>query len=135
TVGKVGEPGQQRKWPGSRSTPTVDGDRAYALGSDGDLVCLDATTGKVHWKKNLRSDFGGVPGRWAFAESVLIDGDTLICTPGGPKGAIAALNKKTGDVIWESEVDNSGPAGYGSAIVAEAGGVKEYVQFLGKGVI
>jgi outer membrane protein assembly factor BamB len=134
-VGKVGSPKQQPAYPGSRSTPTVDGDRVYALGSDGDLVCLDAATGKEHWKKSLSGDFGGVAGRWAFAESVLIDGDTLVCSPGGPKAAIVTLNKKTGDVIWKSEVDDSGPAAYGSAIIAEGGGVKQYVQFLGKGLI
>lgn len=136
TVGKVGMPKQQPAHAaGSRSTPTVDGDRLYALGSDGDLVSLDAATGKEIWKKNLRTDFGGKAGMWAFAESVLIDGDTLIASPGGEDVAITALSKKTGDVIWKSDVANSSPAGYGSAIVADVGGVKQYIQFLGKGVI
>src|SRR5205809_6044515 len=135
TVGKVGNPNQMPPYPGSRSTPTVDGDRVYALGSDGDLVCLDAATGKEHWKKNLQSAFGGKAGAWAFAESVLIDGDTLVCSPGGEKAAIVALNKTTGDVLWQSEVADSGEAAYGSAIVADVGGVKQYVQFLRKGLI
>jgi outer membrane protein assembly factor BamB len=135
TVGKVGNLNQNPDWHGSRSTPTVDGDRVYALGSDGDLACLDAANGKEQWKKNLRSDFNGKAGTWAFAESVLIDGNTLVCTPGGPSAAIVALNKKTGDVLWQSAVDNAGEAAYASAIVADAAGGKQYIQFLRKGVI
>jgi outer membrane protein assembly factor BamB len=134
-VGKVGNPGQRPSHPGSRSTPTVDGDLVYALGSDGDVVCLETATGKERWHKNLRTDFGGKPGSWAYAESPLIDGDGLVCTPGGPLAALAALNKKTGEVIWKAEVPGGAAAAYSSAVVAEAGGVKQYVQFLGNGLV
>src|SRR5579862_6644817 len=75
-LGAVGNPKQQPNFPTARSTPTVEGDTLYALGSDGDLACLEASSGKVKWKKSLRSDFGGTPGNWAYAESPLIDGDT-----------------------------------------------------------
>jgi outer membrane protein assembly factor BamB len=67
-LGKVG-PNQMMQWPGTRATPTVDGDAAYCLGSDGDLVCLDAAKGDARWKKNLKKDFGGKPGLWAYSES------------------------------------------------------------------
>jgi outer membrane protein assembly factor BamB len=134
-VGKVGKPKQMPPYTGSRSTPTVDGDRVYALGSDGDLVCLDVAGGKEIWKKNLCADFGGESGTWAFAESVLIDGDTLVCTPGGQKAAIVALNKKNGDVVWQSEVADAGEAGYASAIAADGPGGKQYIQFLRKSLI
>ena len=70
-VGKVG-PNPKVPYPGARSTPTVDGDVLYALGSDGDLVCLETASGKPRWQKNLRKDFGGQPGAWAYAESPLI---------------------------------------------------------------
>ena len=66
-----------------RSSPTVDGERLYALGSDGDLACLETSTGKLVWQKNLVTDFGGKTGVWAYAESPLVDGDVLVCTPGG----------------------------------------------------
>ncbi len=69
----------------------------YALGSDGDLVALDLASGQVRWKKNLRTDFGGEPGEWAYSESPLVDGDTLVVTPGG-RTSLVALNKRTGDV-------------------------------------
>jgi outer membrane protein assembly factor BamB len=142
-LGAVGRDGPP-SYPGPRSTPTVDGDRVYALGSDGDLVCVD-TAGKPVWRKNLGKDLNGVRGRWAYAESPLIDGDVLVCTPGGPKATLAALNKKTGEVIWKATVpggDSGGGGGrgprqppnaaaYASPIVAEVGGVKQYVQFLG----
>jgi outer membrane protein assembly factor BamB len=120
-------------YPGPRCTPTVDGDRLYVLGSDGDLVCLD-TSGKEQWRKNLEKDLGGKRGIWEFSESPLIDGDVLICTPGGPKASLAALNKKTGAVVWTAEVPEGGEAAYASVMIAEAAGVKEYVQFLRNGV-
>ncbi len=134
-IGKVGNPDQKPPYPGARSTPTVDGKMLYALGSDGDLVCLDVAKGKVQWQKNLRTDFGGQPGTWAYAESPLVDGDALVVSPGGKDAAIVALNKKNGDVIWKSPVPEGDPAGYASVIVVEAAGVKQYVQFLGKGLV
>jgi outer membrane protein assembly factor BamB len=131
-VGPIGKDGPP-SYPGPRATPTVEDDRVYVLGSDGDLVCLD-TSGKIRWHKNLATDFSGTRGRWAFSESPLIDGDVLVCTPGGPNASLAALNKKTGDVIWTATVPDGGEAAYSSPIVAEAGGVKQYVQFLRNGV-
>jgi outer membrane protein assembly factor BamB len=134
-VGNVGNPNQDPPFPKARSTPTVDGDFVYALGSDGDLVCLEAKTGKIRWQKNLRKDFGGKPGEWAYAESPLVDGDVLVVTPGGEQATITALNKRSGAVIWKSAVPGGDPAGYASAIVVQAGGRKQYVQFLEKGIV
>ena len=118
-----------------RSTPTVDGELLYALGSDGDLACLETATGKVRWQKNLRTDFGGQPGDWAYAESPLVDGSVLVVTPGGSQATIVALYKQTGEAIWKSEVPEGDQAAYASAIVVDAVGVKQYVQFLQKGLV
>jgi outer membrane protein assembly factor BamB len=134
-VGNVGNPNQDPPFPKARSTPTVDGDFIYALGSDGDLVCLEAKTGKIRWQKNLRKDFSGKPGEWAYAESPLVDGDVLVVTPGGEQATLVALNKKSGAIIWKSAVPGGDPAGYASAIVVEASGRKQYVQFLEKGIV
>src|SRR5437870_11086632 len=82
-LGNVGNPKQQPSFPAARSTPTVEGEFLYALGSDGDFACLDSGLGKVKWHKNLRTDFGGKPGDWAYSESPLVDGETVLCTPGG----------------------------------------------------
>ena len=118
-----------------RSTPTVDGDLLYALGSDGNLVCLETASGKPRWKKSLRTDFGGKPGRWAYAESPLVDGDKVVCTPGGSEATLVALNKTTGDLIWKCAVPGGDKAAYSSIVVSDAGGVRQYVQFLEKGVV
>jgi outer membrane protein assembly factor BamB len=134
-VGNVGNPDQDPPYPKARSTPTVDGERLYALGSDGDLVCLEARDGKVRWRKSLRKDFGGQPHTWAYAESPLLDGDVLVVTPGGAEATLVALDKTTGAVLWKSAVPGGDPAGYASAIVSQAGGRKQYVQFLSKGIV
>ena len=134
-VGNVGNPEQDPNYPKARSTPTVDGDLIYALGSDGDLVCLEAKGGKIRWQKNLRKEFDGTPHTWAYAESPLIDGDVLVITPGGAQATMVALNKKTGAVIWKSAIPGGDAAGYASAIVVQAAGRKQYVQFLDKGLV
>lgn len=134
-VGNVGNPNQNPPYPKARSTPTVDGNFIYALGSDGDLACLEAKTGKIKWTKNIRKEFGGQPGEWAYAESPLVDGDAVVVTPGGPEATMVALNKKTGAVIWKSAVPGGDPAEYASAIAIQAAGRKQYVQLLKKGLV
>jgi len=133
-IGNVGSP-NDFSYGKARSTPTVDGDSIYALGSNGDLACLETQTGKIRWQKSLRKDFGGQPGFWAYAESPLVDGEVLVVTPGGAGATIVALNRKTGALIWKSAVPGGDPAGYASAIVVQAGGRKQYVQFLSQGIV
>jgi outer membrane protein assembly factor BamB len=106
----------------------------YALGSNGDLVCLNLD-GKEIWRKDLRKDFSGKPGKWAYAESPLIDGETLVVSPGGSTATIVALHKKSGDLVWQSAVPEGDEAGYASVMPVEAGGLKQYVQFLSKGLV
>lgn len=120
---------------GPRGTPTVDGDRVYALGANGDLQCLDAHTGRSLWQKNILSEFGGRNIQWGISESVLIDGEKLICTPGGSRGTLVALNKMTGRPIWTANVPGSPSAAYSSPIVFEVGGVRQYATFVQNGVV
>ena len=134
-IGKVGPNIPQMNFAAARSTPTVDGEVLYALGSDGDLASLEISTGKVRWKKNLRTDFSGKPGDWAYTESPLIDGDVLVCTPGGAEATLVAMNKTTGTVKWKCTIPEGDSAAFASAIVVEAAGVKQYVQLLQKGLI
>ena len=120
---------------GPRSTPTIDGDRLYALGGTGELVCLDRQSGTKIWQKNIVKEFGsGVPG-WGICESVLIDGDRLICTPGGRDATLVALDKKTGGIAWKAAVPQNDPAAYASPILVEAGGVKQIAQLTAQGTI
>jgi outer membrane protein assembly factor BamB len=134
-LGNVGQPKQNPNFPAARSTPTVKGELLYALGSDGDLACVETATGKLRWQKNLRTDFAGKPGTWAYAESPLVDGDTVIATPGGSEATLVALNRKTGDVLWKCALPEGDEAGYASAIVVETGGIRQYVQLLQKGLV
>ena len=134
-VGNVGNPDQNPPYAKARSTPTVDGDFVYALGSDGDLVCLEAKSGKIRWQKNIRREFAGQPGEWAYAESPLVDGGLVVVTPGGAQATMAAVNKRTGATVWKSAVPGGGPAGYASAIVVQGGGRRQYVQLLPKGIV
>jgi outer membrane protein assembly factor BamB len=127
----VGEAGGNYK--GTRCTPTVDGDRVYAIGQFGDLVCLNVESGKEIWRKNFEKDFGGSHGRWNYTESPLIDGKKLVCTPGGKEATLVALDKLTGDVIWKSAANST--AGYASMVVSEAAGRRQYVQLLDRGVV
>jgi outer membrane protein assembly factor BamB len=134
-IGKVGNPNQMPPYPGCRSTPTVVGNRVYVLGSDGDLAALDAAGGKILWAKNVRTEFGGQPGTWAYSESPLVDGDQVVCTPGGADATLLAVNKNNGELLWKSAVPGGDQAGYASIVVAEALGVRQYVQFVQKGVV
>jgi outer membrane protein assembly factor BamB len=120
---------------GSGSTPTIDGSRLYALGTSGDLVCMETSNGKIVWRKNLVSDFGGSVPQWGYSESPLVDGDRVIATPGGATAGMVALNKATGDVIWKARIPGNDDAGYSSVIIAMIHGQKQYVQFMSGGVV
>ena len=118
---------------GPRCTPTADGGRVYALSGEGNLVCLDAAKGDKVWAKSLTSDLGGgLPG-WGYCESPLVDDDKVVVTPGGAKGAVAALDKKTGDVRWRSKEFTDG-AQYSSLVIGNAGKIRQYVQMTGSSV-
>jgi len=137
-------------YPGSRSIPTVDGGRLYVETVGGDVACLDAQTGKVVWRRHLKKDFQGRSGVWGYAESLLVDGDRVIVTPGGEDNSIVALDKRNGQVIWRTSVrpgraeypahdrdpvSGAGVAAYASVIVTEVGGVRQYIQFLQRGIV
>ncbi len=127
---------------GPSSTPTVDGDAVYALGGNGDLVCVAAADGKARWRVNLPAaleaevnPIGGGPKKlgWGFTWAPLVDGDRLICLPGGPKGTVAALEKRSGRVVWRS-AELTDQAAYTSPMAAVIDGVRQYVVLTNMGV-
>lgn len=138
---------QGNSWnAGPNVTPTVDGDRVYALGGFGDLVCVEAKTGKELWRANYAKDFGGevnpiggglkqpTPLGWGNAAAPLVDGDTLVCVVGGKRGLFAGLDKATGKLLWRSgEVPEQAP--YSSPVSAKIGGVPQYVCATNKGLV
>ena len=117
-----------------RGTITVDGDKLYLIRGIGQIHCLSAVDGKEIWKKDLVKDFGGkIMSRWGYSESPLVDGNLVICTPGGSRGTLVALDKNTGATVWVSK-EWTHEAGYSSPIVAEVNGVRQYIQQAAKGV-
>jgi outer membrane protein assembly factor BamB len=118
---------------GPRATPTVDGDRLYALGGQGSLVCVDVKSGKKIWSLSMQKDLGGqMMSGWGYTESPLVDGDKLICAPGGDNGMLAAVDKNTGKVLWRSK-DLTDPASYSSLLVADVSGTRQYLVLTGRG--
>ena len=131
---KIGSSGGHKKYPGTRSTPTVDGGQVFVLNQFSDLVCLDARSGDLLWTKNLVSEFGGkMMSGWKYSESPLVDGERVVCTPGGPGGTLLALDRKSGEPLWQSR-GWTDPAGYSSIIIATIQGTRQYVQLTGNSV-
>jgi outer membrane protein assembly factor BamB len=130
----------QEEYSGPRATPTIDGALTYVMDTDGDLVCLETATGRERWRKNLPREYRSPEPNWRYAESPLIDGDRVLVAPGARAAAIVAFQKETGTEIWRAAMPSLGPAGidgpeYSSIVIANAGGVKQYVRLLGRGVI
>lgn len=111
---------------GPRGNPAVDGEFVYGLTGEGIAFAASVTDGSIKWKTSM-TDLGGSAPTWGFSESVLVDGDKVLVTPGGDKGTVAALNKSTGTVIWQSK-DITEPAHYSSVVAAEINGSKQYIQ-------
>jgi len=147
---------QAQEGPGC--TPTVDGERLYVVGRGGDVACLQVKDGKILWQRSLTQDFGGRVPAWSYHESPLVDGDKVVCTPGGPDAMLAALDKLTGKTVWTSKVpggDAGGPGGpgrpgrgrggfggfggdgaaYASPIAIDVGGQREYVQLTARTLV
>jgi outer membrane protein assembly factor BamB len=141
---------QGKEGPGC--TPTVDGERLYVVGRGGDLACLQVKDGKILWRKSLTADFGGRVPTWSYQESPLVDGDKIVCTPGGPDATLVALDKLSGKTIWKCQVpggDDGGPgrgrggfgrgpesgASYVSVIAIDFGGQRQYVQLTAKALV
>ncbi len=160
---EIGKTYSQLGYEAPRSTPTVEGGRAYAISSNGVLGCVDAASGKLIWKKDFK-EVDGSCGLWAYAESPLIDGDHVICTPGGESATLLCLEKKTGKEVWRASTKGLkakpreggfggkgggkggfgkggfgkggyGTAGYASAMPADLGGTRQYVQYISGGVV
>ncbi len=111
---------------GPRSTPTIDGDRLFALGGSGDLVCLDIQTGKPVWTKNLMRDFRGSNIYWGLSESPLVVNDRVLVQAGGRNAGIVALNKTNGTALWSQHSDEPG---YSSAVLAQVGTTQQAIFF------
>lgn len=134
-------------YAGSRTTPTFDDGKLYVVSSDGAICCLDAETGSKVWTRKFSEWEGKMMSMWGFSESPLVDDGKVICTPGGSNGMVVALDADSGKEIWACKLPKYGEefgvngkslldgAGYSSAVMTEAGGVRQYVQLVGRGLI
>jgi outer membrane protein assembly factor BamB len=132
-VAKLGKILENNWGNGPRGTPTVDGDHVYTLSGQGNLVCAQVADGKILWSTAMKDVGGKIPG-WGYTESVLVDGDQVVCTPGGDQGTIAAFNKADGKVRWQSK-DIKDKAQYASIVPATINGEKQYVQLTMESVL
>jgi outer membrane protein assembly factor BamB len=130
----LGPKGQDSRGGGPRGTPTIDGDRVYALSENGDLACLKFNDGAVVWQLNILKDFGGTNPGWLISESPLVDGNNLVVTPGGSGAGIVALDKMTGKTVWTSK-ELSDQAGYSSNLAADIQGVRAIVGFTSRAAV
>jgi len=133
-------PVHRDEYAGPRGTPSIDGERTYALGTSGDFVCLETSTGRELWRRSLTRDYGARTPGWMFAESPLVDGERVLISPGTRQAGIVALDKLTGREIWRTALPSLGRQGvdgpeYSSIVISRAAGVKQYVRLLGRGVI
>lgn len=131
-IGDDAGKGYNTGWGGGpRGAPTISDGKLYVMSANGSVACVDIKDGSKVWRVDLVKDFGGTVPAWGYSESPLVDGDKVVVTPGGKGGAIVALDKTSGKVIWKSE-GLTDDAQYSSAIIAEAGGRKQYVQLFMK---
>ncbi len=135
---KTGDPWNDGSidWQSSRGTPSTDGKMVYVVSPQGSLLACDTSNGKEIWRVDFKKDFQGNKGDgWGFSESPLIDGDRLVCTPGGPSATIVALNKSDGTVVWKAAQAGTRGAGHASIVISEIGGQRVYVQLTASGAI
>lgn len=118
---------------GPRGTPTVTADRLYALTGPGQLVCVDLADRTIRWQTSMKELGGAVP-RWGYSESVVVDGDLVLCTPGGAKGAVAAFDQATGTLRWQSK-EFTDAAHYSTIVPARINGALHYVQRSEKSIV
>jgi outer membrane protein assembly factor BamB len=131
----IGKPYPNKWGGGPRSTPTFDSGKVYGISGEGDLICVDAKSGKKEWLVSLAKELEGkVMKIWGFSESPLVDGNKVVCSPGGPKGSIAALDKNTGKVIWRT-TEITDEASYSSIIKAKVGKHEVYIQMTAGGLV
>lgn len=127
-------PAFTRSYPGSRSTPTIDGDRLYHLNGNGYIICVKAKTGEEMWRLNVLEKFNGRNIEWGLSESVLVDGQNVICTPGGEEISVVALDRDTGETVWKCVGVGDKP-GYVSPIIVDYKGLRQIVTMMSASVI
>ena len=123
-----------KNYTGSRSTPTVVGDLVYFESGQGVVFCYDGNSGDLIWSVDLLRKFNAENIQWGMAESLLVDGNTIYCTPGGPENNVVALNRFNGETIWTS-IGNRQPSAYCSPILVEHNNTRLIVTMTAESII
>jgi outer membrane protein assembly factor BamB len=110
---------------GPRTTPVVSDGKVFALGAEGNLVCLDAAKGDVVWARDFKKDFDVKTPMWGFSGNPLLDGQRLICLAAGDGTTLVGLDKDTGKELWRSL--SAKEPGYSSPVIVDAGGKRQLI--------
>ncbi len=122
-------PAYKRSHPGTRSTPTIVEGKLYNMNGDGDLICMHARTGATIWTVNMLEKFQGRMNQYGISESPLVDGENVICCPGGQEVSMAALDKDTGDTRWACRGAGD-KSSYTSAMIIDYQGLRQIVTVM-----
>lgn len=117
---------------GPRATPAYDSGKIYALGAEGELQCLQASDGKPLWRTNILTDAGSRNITWGMSGAPLVVDDLVVVNPGGSGKAVAAYNKLSGEIVWQTQ---SGGAGYASPDVATLVGRRQILLMSGEKIM
>ncbi|MDA1091887.1 MAG: PQQ-like beta-propeller repeat protein [Acidobacteria bacterium] len=113
---------------GPRATPTVDGDRVYAVGATGIMTALTVETGDVIWTTSFVEDFGAEIPQWGFSSAPIVDGERVITLVGGtPDAKVVAFDRATGNEVWRALSSVEAGAGVAQPIFIDAGGVQQLI--------
>jgi outer membrane protein assembly factor BamB len=127
-------PELSRSYPGARTTPTIDGERLYLISGHGRVACYNAKTGERIWYVDTSEKFHGRNVRWGIAESLLIDGGKVVCTPGGKDATVVALDKMTGKTLWTTR-GLSEKSAYCSPVLVEKGSNRLLITMVQKSIV
>lgn len=120
--------------PGSRTTPTYDHGVLYHMNPTGRVTAVEARTGKPKWAVDLKAQFGARYGVWAMSENLVVEGDKVLCLPGGSKAFAVALDKHTGKTVW-TNTELKERAAYCTPIVAAHRGVRQLITLSEKSAV
>ena len=123
-----------QNYTGVRSTPTIVGELVYFESGQGVVYCFNGNTGKLVWSVDLLKRFNAENIQWGMAESLLVDGDNIICTPGGKEHNVVALNRFTGEAIWTSK-GNGQLSAYCSPVLVEHNNTRLIVTVTAESII
>ena len=122
-------------YPGTRATPTIDGDNLYIMNALGEINCLNAKDGTVKWTTNVSFKLKGKKGNWGYAESPIVDGNNLLCMVGSAEKLLVALDKNTGKEVWATKNTLGDSASYCTPVIVNQMSLRTVITMSQKNVV